>query len=72
METYIPPVRSKSEVRRLFLQGAVKVNGNKVGLDYVAKCGDKVQVGKKEFFKVVINGCDHKNCPQGAGNKNSV
>jgi tyrosyl-tRNA synthetase len=47
---------SKSEARRLIIQGGVKVNGIKVlGLsDIILKSNDVIKVGKSKFVKVVI------------------
>lgn len=46
---------SKKELRRLFDQGAVKVNGQKVASDQrvVAASGVVVQVGKRQFFRII-------------------
>ena len=63
--------RSKSEFRRLFEQGAIKVNGKKVGLDYKPNCGDIVKIGKKEFLRLVENGCNHKICRYYTGQNGS-
>ena len=48
--------KSKSELRRLFVQGAVSVNGSKVPdiKEVVFSAGENVlQIGKGKFFKVL-------------------
>ena len=48
---------SKAEIRRLFAQGAVKINGNKVlagtSLESL-KDKDIVQIGKGTFFEIKV------------------
>ncbi|MCH7504302.1 tyrosine--tRNA ligase [PVC group bacterium] len=48
--------KSKSELRRLASQGAVKINGKKAGEKdtLVIKAGDVVQIGKREFIQIDI------------------
>lgn len=47
---------SKSEAKRLILQGGVKVNGSKVlsFVNFVLKNDDIIQVGKEKFAKIFI------------------
>ena len=50
--------KSKGEIRRLFLQGAIKVNGCKVTdiESFTCNKGDLVvQIGKGSFYKVVVS-----------------
>lgn len=49
---------SKSEARRLTLQGAIKINGNKIDTFKVADIcdGDILQAGKLKFVKIRIKG----------------
>lgn len=50
-------IDSKSEARRLIEQGGVKINGEKIGIDYIIKKDDDgkiLQVGKKKFYKIKI------------------
>ena len=47
--------KSKGEIRRLFMQGAVKVNGNRVEeISKIEKVenGDIIQIGKGNFFEI--------------------
>jgi tyrosyl-tRNA synthetase len=51
---YFGAAKSKSDLRRLFEQGAVAVNGVKVkNFNESAKSGDKVRIGKKDWFKLI-------------------
>lgn len=43
---------SKTEARRLFQSGAVKVNGEKVDETFQIKSGDIIKVGKRHFAKI--------------------
>jgi tyrosyl-tRNA synthetase len=44
---------SKSQLKRLLSEGAVKVNGEKVeNENYELKAGDKVQIGKKRWYSI--------------------
>lgn len=46
-------VDSMSEARRLFEQGAVKINGEKVtDITKLPDIGDTLQIGKKHYFKI--------------------
>lgn len=56
--TKFTPGTSKSEAKRLILQGGIKVNGNKV-LDFnnmTLRDNDVIQVGKRKFTRVSIEG----------------
>lgn len=44
---------SKTEARRLFQSGAVRVNSEKVSENYNIKSGDIIKVGKRNFGKIV-------------------
>jgi tyrosyl-tRNA synthetase len=44
---------SKTESRRLFQSGAVKVNGEKVSESFNLKSGDIIKVGKRHFGKIL-------------------
>jgi tyrosyl-tRNA synthetase len=44
---------SKSQIKRLFAEGAVKVHGQVIDETHVITKGDVFQVGKKRWFKVV-------------------
>jgi tyrosyl-tRNA synthetase len=44
---------SKTEARRLFQSGAVKVNSEKVSENYKIKSGDIIKVGKRNFGKII-------------------
>jgi tyrosyl-tRNA synthetase len=44
---------SKTEARRLFQSGAVKVNSEKVSENYNIKSGDIIKVGKRHFGKII-------------------
>jgi len=44
---------SKTEARRLFQSGAVKVNSEKVSENYNIKSGDIIKVGKRNFGKII-------------------
>ena len=49
---------TKSEARRLIVQGGIKLNGNKVELEKalennLLKLGDIIQIGKRDFLEVV-------------------
>lgn len=47
-------VKSNSELRRMFAQGGVKINGEILkDLEQVMICGDVLKVGKKGFYKIV-------------------
>jgi len=51
--TIAQTVGSKSQAKRLILQGAVDINSQTVkNLDHSVKAGDKIQIGKKTFVKV--------------------
>jgi len=43
---------SNSEVKRLISQGGIDVNGVKAGPETKIKSGDKVQIGKKQFYEI--------------------
>lgn len=50
---YFGDSKSKSDIKRLFAQGAVSVNDVKVAvLDLSVKSGDVIQVGKREWMRV--------------------
>ncbi len=50
---YFGAAKSKSDLRRLFEQGAVEVNGAKVkDFNQAAKSGETIKVGKKDWFKL--------------------
>jgi len=56
---YFDNSKSSSEVRRLFKQGAVSVNGENIPLfdaDIAIVTGDVVKVGKRNWFKIKIVG----------------
>ena len=44
--------RSRGDARRLIEQGGVRVNGEKIGLDWKLQDGDVVQVGKRNFVRI--------------------
>src|SRR6266702_5596181 len=44
--------RSRGDARRLIEQGGVRVNGEKIGLDWKLHDGDVVQVGKRNFVRI--------------------
>lgn len=44
---------SKTESRRLFQSGAIKVNGEKVDETFLLKSGDIIKVGKRHFAKII-------------------
>ena len=45
---------SKSQIKRLLREGAIKINGEKVDTDgYKLKKADKIQIGKKRWYSVV-------------------
>ena len=44
--------RSRGEARRLVEQGGVRVNGEKIGLDWKLRDGDVVQAGKRNFVRI--------------------
>lgn len=47
-------VNSKSEVRRLIEQGAVKINGNKIDFEtFDFQSGDILRVGKRNYIRLV-------------------
>lgn len=49
---------SKSEIRRLTEGGGLKINGDKIGIDYIIKKDDDgkiLQIGKKKFYRIKIN-----------------
>lgn len=48
---------TKNELRRLIQQGALKVDGQKVSLDFELRCGREylIQVAKRSFIKVNIS-----------------
>ena len=43
---------SKSQMKRLFNEGAVKINGEKIDETYQLKQGDIIQIGKKRWFQI--------------------
>jgi tyrosyl-tRNA synthetase len=56
---YFDNSKSSSEVRRLFKQGAVSVNGENISLfdaSIEIRTGDVVKVGKRNWFKIKIVG----------------
>lgn len=50
-------VSSKSEFRRLLLQGGIKINDKKITMekDLPKECEIVVQVGKKKFMKIIVS-----------------
>ena len=44
--------RSRGDARRLVEQGGVRVNGEKIGLDWKLRDGDVVQAGKRNFVRI--------------------
>ena len=59
MKKYFDDSKSSSEVRRLFKQGAVSVNGENISLfdaSIEIRTGDVVKVGKRNWFKIKIVG----------------
>ncbi len=46
---------SRSQIKRLFDEGAVKVNGEKVTTEYILVSGDIIQLGKKRWYQIVGN-----------------
>jgi len=44
--------RSRGDGRRLIEQGGVRVNGEKIGLDWKLRDGDVVQAGKRNFVRI--------------------
>ena len=44
---------SRGEARRLLQQAGVRVNGVKVGADYELNEGDVIQIGKRQFARIV-------------------
>jgi len=44
--------RSRGDARRLIDQGGVRVNGEKIGLDWKLRDGDVVQAGKRNFVRI--------------------
>ena len=44
--------RSRGDARRLIEQGGVRVNGEKIGLDWKLRDGDVVQAGKRNFVRI--------------------
>jgi len=44
--------RSRGDARRLIEQGGVRVNGQKIGLDWKLRDGDVVQAGKRNFVRI--------------------
>ena len=49
-------VSSKSEFRRLLLQGGIKINDKKITMENLPKEGEiVVQVGKKKFMKIIVS-----------------
>ena len=47
-------VRSRSEAKRLLLQGAIEIDGKRVSSDYASiKNGSVIKVGKRRFVKIV-------------------
>ena len=44
--------RSRGDARRLIEQGGVRVNGEKIGLDWRLRDGDVVQAGKRNFVRI--------------------
>jgi len=49
--------KSNTEIRRLFRDGAVKLNGTKVSdpmADLELKDGDAIQVGKRAWFRIKL------------------
>ncbi len=53
------PKESNSQIRRLFEQGAVRINDNKLSDPYEQpeiKEGDTLKIGKKSFFELVPKG----------------
>src|SRR5207245_9508514 len=44
---------SRGEARRLVQQGGVRVNGTKVDADHQLKEGDVIQIGRRQFARIV-------------------
>jgi len=44
---------SKTQVRRLFEEGAIKISGEKIGLETQLTSGDEVQIGKKRWYRIL-------------------
>jgi tyrosyl-tRNA synthetase len=44
--------RSRGDARRLIEQGGVRVNGEKIGLDWKLRDGDVLQAGKRNFVRI--------------------
>ena len=44
--------RSRGDARRLVEQGGVRVNGEKIGLDWKLRDGDVLQAGKRNFVRI--------------------
>jgi tyrosyl-tRNA synthetase len=44
--------RSRGDARRLVEQGGVRVNGEKIGLDWKLQDGDVLQAGKRNFVRI--------------------
>jgi len=55
-DTLLPQFESKTELRRLFDQGAVKdaMSDNVLAINSVMGNGMKVRVGKRHFFKIMV------------------
>jgi len=52
--TIAPTVGSNSQAKRLIKQGAVDINNQTIkDFDHPVKSGDKIQIGKKTFVKVI-------------------
>jgi tyrosyl-tRNA synthetase len=50
---YFGTAKSKSDIRRLFDQNAIEVNGEKIkDFNQLAKTGDIIKAGKKDWFKI--------------------
>lgn len=48
---------SKGKARRLIEQGGLKINGEKIGVDYIINKNDDgkiLQAGKKRFYKIIV------------------
>jgi len=51
-------VKSKSEIKRLILQGGIKINGEKISdpyLDLLVEDGMVIKIGKLNFIKVILS-----------------
>lgn len=51
------PQSSKSQLRRLFDQGAIKINDTKIGMADAIQpnSGDILKIGKKDFFEIILD-----------------